>query len=358
MGIFFLFSLALFSLVIGIIEIQNNRFSKAAVVGYLLVFLLFLTFRGLEPPDALAYADFYKAVDTSHLYLNRADLPITTDIGYGIFNQIVKFFFGSNYHFIFLIIPVFNLYLIKISFKKLFFGVFEIKNHNILYGLFFALYISYYGILYSGVVLRGGLALSFLFYSYVMGCQKKWVWAILFYFIAIKFQSSAIIGILIALILFSNSKLNKSIYFISWVVIGFLYFIKFGYFTVEYFPQIFGYLSDINTLQVFTKFNDRIPPINDMLNLKLIYFYLIGGLFLTIRQHPFFYRFLNVYYLGLLIYVLFPVSYMSRVTDIFMFSIFVLQYFFLASIESKKIKALVYSFVVVCNTIFISRVLY
>lgn len=354
-----LFILTVFALALGLTEIRDKRSSIPAVIAYLLLFTLFITFRGTYFPDTKGYIDFYKNVQTTTFYLSSADLPRNLDYGYGVLNQVIKFVFGHQYYFLFFILTSLNLFLIWISSKTLL-SVQKNTNIRILYGVLFSLYISYYGFLYNGAVLRGGIALSLLFYSYALLIKRKWIWSILVFLLSIQFHSSAILGLIIAIILFLKIKFKKRIYFSIWLLLGIFYAAKIGSYLVTLFPRVFLFLTKYETLYVFSKWGDNtfLDVITIKYSFKILFFYIIGGIFLTGHQSSYFYKLLNVYFVGLFILVLFPFSYVARVADFFTIIVFLLQYLFLVNLKSNGKKIIYYSCIVVLNTLFVSRILY
>jgi hypothetical protein len=350
--------ITLYSLILGFFEIYNQHSKKIPIFLYLTLFIIFITFREQFFPDTIGYIDFFSTIDAGDLHIGKGDLPIRMDIGYQLFNQLVKLIFGSDYHYLFLLITILNLIFVYLSVNKLFATFFNFNKKTILWGVLFSLYISYYGFLYNGAVLRAGLALSFLLYAYVNALNKRWIWAVLFLLIATQFHSSAIIGALVALTLMIKSNIKKHYYVYIYITIGILYLINIGQIIVTYFPQIFNFISKLEYLDVFSKYENIIGPAAQEKSLRILYFYGLGGFFLFFKHKPEFYRFLNVYYIGLLLLVLFPVSYVSRLTDFFTFFVFILLYLFLSEIKQKGLKMLIYSFIIISNTVLISRVLY
>jgi hypothetical protein len=351
--------LTIYSFGLGIIELVNKKSNNLAVFGYLLFFVLFIVFRGMYFPDTTGYIQFYNDVKTDTLYLSRADLPHNLDFGYGILNQMVKFIFGPDYHFFFFITTSLNLFLVFITVRK-YISVFSVNNNKILYGVLFALYISYFGFLYNGAVLRAGIALSILFYSYILSLQRKWIWSLVLFIIAYQFHSSSILGILIIIILNLKIKLKKYTYVRVWSILGLIYLLKVGNYITHYFPKVFIFLSEYNALYVFSKWGNSnfLDAFSIKYSFKIIFFYFVGGLLLTIPQPRNFYKLLNVYFVGLFILMLFPFSYVARVADFFIYVIFLLQFLFLQRLKSIEKKVMYYTIFIILNTLFVSRILY
>ena len=63
----------------------------------------------------------------------------------------------------------------------------------------FLLFVAYYGFLYTGIVLRAGLAISFCLLSYAMVFRKCYVLAILIYLLAFSFHNSVLFFLVIFL---------------------------------------------------------------------------------------------------------------------------------------------------------------
>lgn len=61
----------------------------------------------------------------------------------------------------------------------------------------FILFVSYYGFMYTGIVLRAGLAISFCLLAYAMIFRKRYVFALFAFLIAFSFHNSALIFLVI-----------------------------------------------------------------------------------------------------------------------------------------------------------------
>lgn len=360
MNKFILLMMTLSFLLVGFYEIYNRKSNKILDFIIIVFALFFITYRGLYYPDTTGYAKFYNFVETNKLYLSPSDLPgtFTFDLGYSIFNQLIKYFFGPNFRILFLSITLINFSLVYLVFKKLYNYFFNRNSNAFLLGVFFSIYVSYYGLLYNAAVLRAGLSMSILLVAYLCALKKKWVLYVLSIILAVLFHSSAIIGIIITILLITNFALSKKQYTVLWIIMGILYLFRLGENIVSAFPRLFGFLSQYDSLYVFSKYNERIPEMNSMLSPKILYFFLFGGLFLTKQLDRSFSRFLNIYYVGLFILLLLPISYMSRVADFFMFNIFILQYLFLEKITKRELKITYFLITVICNIILVSRILY
>ena len=80
-------------------------------------------------------------------------------------------------------------------------------KYNIL--LFLLIFISYFGLYYSGVVLRAGLSISFMALSSASILENKKIKSIILFLLAISFHNSAIIALPILLLLFFNKSIGK-----------------------------------------------------------------------------------------------------------------------------------------------------
>ncbi len=147
----------------------------------------------------------------------------------------------------------------------------------------FLLFISYYGFWYSGILLRGGLAISFCMFSYAMIFRKRYVWALLAYLVAFSFHNSALIFLVVIAVylFFPTGKIRT--YRIAAVAIIVLYAVRFfdlfNALAIQGAKIIASKISFLNFLNYYLSTENYTFRNNGFL--KTVLFFMLEFLFLT-----------------------------------------------------------------------------
>lgn len=142
---FYLYSgfLILIAIVSFITRKDSCFFQSVIIVSFVLV----CGFRDLSVPDTLAYYEMFYKYGSS---------PEGREVGFTLLTELVENVFGDHVVF-FSLIPIINLFLIRMTLVNL--------RFNVTLGLI--AYISFYGFLFNFILLRVGVAISL----FVCGCS-------------------------------------------------------------------------------------------------------------------------------------------------------------------------------------------
>lgn len=323
---------------------KENKF-----VLYFLIFIFSITvgIRELSIPDTRAYYNMFKEINTNILEINYSYF----EFGFIVISKIIKNL-TTNVRVYFGLISVINLLLII--------KVFNLLKLNKVLSLGMIIYFSYYGIYYNMIVLRLGLACSFLMLSIVYLEKNKKINSLILFICSYFFHKSVIYSGLIFII--SKKKLKVKQYFFIILLIGIVYYGQLGkYFLKEcldgyvktyinYFPFENRYLIYIdNFLESFSE-NKFEYSFKFLLNYILVIFILIEN------KYNFFY--LNIVLLGLSIFAFFNnFIAVERVSDLYiMFNIINI----IQNLNDRKFKIKKYfllNIVIILNFILITRIL-
>lgn len=366
MNLYIYIILIILCLLASMIEFFKKK--SILILDIVLVFLFFFLIvnRSIEnTPDTDTYVDEYKSLDLEKDYLFGNDTTTYKfEYGYTFFSEVVKFIFGDNIHIFFGSIVFVNLLIIFVIFKK-FVVLIEDKNdlnekRNFLFAPFFSIYISYFGFMYSGIVLRQSLAMSLLFISvYCFLSDKKKIGLIILSSLFL-FHNMAIFAIGILFFIFTNFNLKKYTYY--WLVVFFLllYIMKFyTFFSSAVINFLFGKFSDGAATISPEKINTYLGGSSDLSSYSIANLVNFIFLFLAIKLTDV----NNVLQQKLLQIVLFSVCInslgsgilaFSRVTDYYLFFSIVLFYYVVTN-KVSILKLSFFSLIVISNSILLYR---
>jgi hypothetical protein len=359
-----------------IIEYYNNKSIKIFSIIAIFFFVLLVTFRSKSTPDTTAYINYFESISTD-IWSTFSSLSNywESEIGYTLLNQFIKSNLGNNYKILFAIIPVINLAFIYSASKNISSIIFKESialdiSHNelktkrknqrfLLFMPLFALYVSYYGFMYSGIVLRAGLAISILIFAYSKILQGRYILSLLLSVVSIAFHQTALIGIIAILFTFIKFKTKKSMYYFIWLVLGLIYMSKIWiYFAplISNYVQIYLFATESKTMSLFSEYLDIEIFFYSYSYMVLI---MLVNFFISIRyikETDAFRSLLNISLFGLTLLVLFgSITIFSRVTDFFTVFNFLLFYFALNNMNSKLYKSIFISWIIITNSIFFYR---
>lgn len=291
-------------------------------------------------PDSIAYIDFLKYTQDNYF-----------EIGFRYYTRLFKMIFGANTTLYLISFPIINAIVVNCATQK----VLRSKGYKLMPAIIMSLYFSFFGILYSGVVLREGIAISFLLLMYGYISEKKFVKAMVCLGIAVSFHRFALIGLIAIIIILFKIQLKQKTYTIINILLGgmFLlslssYFIKLQTlivtFILGHFPNLYKqhYLSEILQRE------------ENKISLKFFFFFLL--LIMLSRkkdQDKIYYYFLTVYDCGLFLWILFS---NTRISDYLVILSVWLLYMYLDSIKSFWKKTIIYCPLILCNLILVLRI--
>lgn len=200
----------LFVFVFGIIGSYSSKFSEKNLFWFFVIVLaIIIGGRSISVPDTDQYLEFYQLTLSSSIL----DIPLYSyEIGFQLLTKILKLITNGSSFFYFGIIVLINSYFLFKSFSCFTDQSYPSKKssgtliNQIKLQEFLLLYFSYWGLYYTGIVLRAGIAMSILIYLSTLLCSpyislKKWSAIFLLAIISCSFHITALLGI-IALIIF------------------------------------------------------------------------------------------------------------------------------------------------------------
>lgn len=327
-------------------------------------YLLFIVTRSISVPDTDSYIDFYQRLEAGNI--NNL-LYFSFEPGFQFFGHFAKLVFGGNYIVFFSLISLINVLLVIFSIKRI--SCVVKTNKRIDYVLSVVLYFAYFGFFYNAIVLRAGVAMSILLYSTTIIAKKNikrkdYFLIIGLCLLALSFHLSSIIGI-IAILFFSCSKrLSVESYLVIWLLISFLFFSGSSIFLVKelsHFILLFFSCFSDSDYKKYEYYLYELDRVSFYVSYKYI-FQLLSGLMLLLVKNDtpsIYYKYLNVYFVGLFLGAIFcSIEQMSRLTDFFIFYLFVLQwlYFSYSYSRIKRIKWALYPSVLI-QLIFVFRII-
>lgn len=255
----YLITILVFVLCFGsVYEILSQKSSYLSAFISLCLFVLCIATRSFILSDTGGYVQAYQKVSFANMQWG--------DMNIGFIFLICLFkTFGFNVDFFFGFLALFNYGLIYYA-SKSFYKDYIADKTFILCGkkikktkmefqpcIFSALLIPYFGIYYSGEVLRGGIAVSFILLSYLFLCRQNYIMYILLIVVAMLFHSSAILGLL--LILCDRYTVHeKRKYLILWGIIVAIWISHISLGIIQIIPSITHKLYEITGIFSFERY--------------------------------------------------------------------------------------------------------
>ncbi len=370
MGFYFLYSFIFFFI---LIYVERKNINLNLKWFFILPFCFFIAFRDEKVPDTDAYKEFYNLTET-FTFDDFANSSF--EIGFQILTKYLKIISFNNFQIYLGLIALINLLIVHIALKKIKkYNDIEMQNNErILYNIFYSpnrvlsvlpltLYIAYYGIYFNAIVLRVGISLSLLILitSIIIKEKKKlldYLFVIILFIISYSIHSSTLIGLPLILILNSKIKFEKKTYLLMWLTIGGIYFSNIF---VRLGGVVFSFFNSLNELTILAtkldSYDGNVLFISNEISYKFL-FYWIMALFLILNniQSKIYYKFLNIYFIGLLIFAIFrSILLIERVTDFYLLFSFISFYLCLLFQNSYKFW-FVYVFIIITQLVFVLRI--
>ncbi len=364
----------LFISIFSLPEFQQNRKYLLISEIFILMFCLVIAFRPLTVADSVPYKDFFNFIPQNVSIFSSGGFNYGSYYtGYVKLNQIVKFLFPNNFRMLFLSIILINTYIIwfatgiinkqikqeglnKISVEKFKW----LKRDSILVAPFFALYLSYYGYYSDAVILRAGLAFSFIYLSFSLFVRKQFIYGILCLIMSILFHQTAILGLLVISIFFIKNEISKKVYYVYLFILLFFYVFKVDTIITSAFSDRMTNFLMGNDIIGGSKFigylgAGRIVSSEYSIRLLVLMFNIFISVYYKLPSKTY-NTLLNINIVGVSISVfLGNIMASSRVSDFFLFFSFSLFYFVLINIKNLKIRYLFFLWIVFTNLFFVLR---
>ena len=286
-----------------LIEI-NSKINNFKWIYFIFVFLLSILFalRSDLTPDTAIYINAYKNINLFNLiYTNIKEF----EFGYILFMALNKFVLGDDYRIFFFLVSIFGYTLIFFSSNEI---SDYLKSQKRYHMLILALYTSFYGIYYQGIVMRGGVAIALFSYSIMLFLNKKYCFSIVFYLLTFLFHKSAIFTVPVIYILLHNfniRNIRQKKYYVFIVI--FLLFIA-CYSVPGFRPNLLNFVSKyVGNIPFFYKFYAYIEHGNygARIEFKSLYYMLLA--FMFVRENIIdvnFNKLINIYIFGVYLSVI------------------------------------------------------
>ena len=359
----------LFVFVFGIIGSYSSKFSEKNLFWlFVIVLAIIIGGRSISVPDTDQYLEFYQLTLSSSIL----DIPLYSyEIGFQLLTKILKLITNGSSFFYFGIIVLINSYFLFKSFSCFTDQSYPSKKssgtliNQIKLQEFLLLYFSYWGLYYTGIVLRAGIAMSILIYLSTLLCSpyislKKWSAIFLLAIISCSFHITALLGIIALIIFYISKKMTMRSYLLLFLLICIILFGKVSFWIVDMLdrnmPMIFSLIEDTDfaKLQAYSNIDASIK-----ISFRFLFCLLIGLFFIICkRMQLYYYKYLNVYIVGLFLGALFSaIEAFSRIMDFFVIYSFILISMRLSTINSFKIRFSIMFSIVLIQLLFVYRII-
>jgi hypothetical protein len=247
MNLYLLLGFIASCLVVSILEVTEKKSLIFFDIILVIFYIALIANRSVYyTPDTLAYVEDFASVNTNRLYTpGEVTTMYRYEYGYTLISQIYKMIFGANVTLYFAVLGLFNLLITHLSVKAIFKYRYRIHNVSImpdanekleikeqtskflLFAPWFSIYVSYFGLMYSGIVLRQGIALTVLIITFSFFVRKRYFLGLLSASILPFFHNMAFLSIGVLIFLFTNLSFAKRTYAIYLILLLLLYLAQF-----------------------------------------------------------------------------------------------------------------------------------
>lgn len=354
-------------LLLGLILVLAEKTGKAplAWIPFAIFYCFVIATRSILTPDTIAYVNYYNSLNVNSVNFENSKF----EIGFQLLTTLIKAITTSDYLFYFYLLALLNVVVIVLSIRNLYIiCANEGKRIGVISYVFpLLLYISYFGILYNGIVLRAGLAISFVIYASTIcylniSTFSKVIKVFFFLVIACSFHRTSIIALLVFFVFLFTKEYSQRKYLCILLIIIIVYISNVGDSVTPFFIDVdlLTSFSEYRALDGISKINSYLvrEGVNSGFSLKYSFFMLLGGFYIC---KPFatkiFYKYLNVFLCGMFIYAVFhKVDYLGRGLDFFLIYSFILSFLSLKTIKTNFFGYTVYVFILICQIILVMRI--
>lgn len=339
---------------------------------FLLFFCVLVSTRDLYVPDTESYVSYYLSEDPSLAFFDNYGY----EIGFQVLTKVIKSVFGDNYTAYFAAIAALNLLILNFAFI-LFFRNDAVYNEQTLNKsdrdvtidvkssiLLNILYFMYYGMYLNAITLRVGLAfsLTILISAIAVNAKKIQDHIIILFLLIINYtlHATSVIALPIILILVYSKELKKKTYIISLSLIGIIYFLNL---TSRLGGATFNAVVNFSNLSVLSTKLENYSGSSYLfeavgVSSKFLFYFIMAFVFmLSDFANKFFYKFYNVYIVGLLVYSLFrSVLLIERITDYF-FVFFIFCFYIYLKTKKDILFWIILVIVVFVQIVFVMRII-
>lgn len=358
-----------------LIYLERNFYIPFFKWLFIIPFAWMLSIRSIKVPDTEMYIEYFGLDHSDFFNFNLASF----EIGFQFFTKLTKILVNENFVLYLGLISLINLIIIEFSVNRIgklylkelvneeSFKDFNIENRfniNPSYSILpLTLYAAFFGIYLNAVVLRVGITLSLVVLASTFAIKEKkskldYLLIVLILILGYLFHSTAIIGFLIILVLFSKIKFSQKTYLGFWFFIGIIYFTNFSTWLGN---TVFSFMLSLNEITVLasklSSYEGNVIHEIDGVSMKFLFFWIMSFFLIFFRfKSSIYYKYLNIYLIGLLIFGLFrSILLIERVTDFFLLFSFVIFYLFL--IVQKPYKFWLYFIpIVLIQLVFVLRI--
>lgn len=324
------------------------KVSKTIIFIYSILFSLLVSTRSLDVPDTLAYYKYYMDIPMRFDYLLSMESGF--GVGYTLINYLTKLFFIGEYRAVFFIIAFINYWSTYFGLKL----IFKKENNLILFCLI--MFISFFGLYYSAMVLRQGLVFSILIVSLGLLINKKIIASLLLGFISVFFHSSGFLVLLILAIYKILPIFKKQTYLIILILLGFIYYSRVSLLLNS--EEIIRLISRIPFFD-YSRYYYLIDY--NQLNSNWYLYLLLSGIsiaFFIEDKNKLIKRIFNLFIIGLLLMTIFRgISILERVTDYFVLFSFMLYGFIIYKTKNIGLRLLIFTVIFSINIYVVMNVI-
>ncbi len=315
-------------------KIASLHRQRLYVIGYLFLMCCVIGIRGPgDTPDTAGYLEFYSEIEPG--VWSRFSW-YGFEPGFQFLTHIVKIFVGYNtFVYLFLVAAIISVFVCDATRRILCCAVYNEKTGIVKQPLLFALVVfyAYYGLFYSAIAIRAGLALSICLEILSILCLprqkvKKRLCVGLLFLLAWSFHTSIIILIPILLIFCLMKSLSKMSYMLLLTLSALIFFSRINLLLIEWLGDAILLLITTGNAAMakFSLYTEVLLERESGLSFKYIFQLFSGFMFLfgDLNDRKYI-QFLNVYMVGVLLgSVLAPIAMAYRILDFFYIITFVL----------------------------------
>nr|WP_321522417.1 EpsG family protein [uncultured Macellibacteroides sp.] len=359
-------SLLLLFFTVGVILTYTRKLYVKHTYIYLSIILsIFIGMRDLSVPDTEGYLEFFEQTLSNSLL----DIPFFSfEPGFQLFTKLSKNIIGSNSFLYLYIISFVNFIIIYFSINNLK-KILDLNQLSPSYLInfntieFFLLYASYWGLYYCAIVLRAGIALSILVYISTLVClpslsRSQKIQIVGLTILSCTFHITALFGVFAIIIIKTFRKLTNKSYLLLLLIASIIFLTRISTYIVEFLLQylslFFSLVADTD-LKKLESYED--VQTSSQISFRYIFCLLIALFLIATKKMPLiYYKYLNVYIIGIIIGAIFSsIEAFARISDFFLIYSFILLGIRLCAIHDKNKRLASVALIVFIQFLFVYR---
>ncbi len=297
----------------------SKRKRDELLIGSIIIvcFSVMMAWRPLEFPDTRGYNEIFQRINWKEYYgFDPFGEIFTVEYGFLYFMRFVKQIV-NNVHIFYLSLNLLTCFLFMYGAKRV---TEHVLNRRFNYLVVLAVYMSYFGMYYTGIAIRQGLSLSLSVCCIPLIKERKYIKVCILFILSFLIHRLAVVNIGVFFIfIFFNQDFGRKIYFIVWSICGLYLLFNTSTFIQEAFAGILSRILPLIHMESFMYYiTDYMQDVFQISKLNIFLWLFVGLLTFYNNKGGNIKCLLNIVYAGLILSILlYTMKGSSRIYDYF-----------------------------------------